>query len=976
MKDNRNSPHIAIMTAAVITLVSFFFSLGLFPVNANIAKADSDDLLSDLINIISEYSEDDTYAQYYEKYSGGDRPDLTVRIEGEDYTEANGGSFEIVNNYMGLEGSAVLTPESGIISWSAKIEKPGLYNIRVHYFPVDGKSAAIERSLLINNEIPFKEAELIMFDRIWDNRDNEIKRDDRNNELRPVQIEKPKWILEPMGDRTGYHTDPYLFYFDKGEHIISLAAVREPMAVDYIELYREEEVKTYEEIKKEYEENGLKPTKHHLIKVQAEDAVRKSSPTLYPISDRSSPLMEPYHVSKIRMNAIGGYNWRVPGQWIEWEIEVPETGLYQIAFKRKQDFLRGIYTTRSLTIDGKHPFEEMKCIRFNFNRGWQTDILGDEEPYLFYLTEGTHQIRLSVTLGDIAPLIKIIENSVLKLNETYRKVVMITSTSPDPYRDYQLERRIPNLLNTLDEQARIIEKVADYLVQLTGEKSDMIAPLYNLSSQLKDIVKRPETLPRRLDTFRTNVGALGTWILTVKEQPLALDYLAVFSPGQTLPRAGANIWETLKHEIGSFFSSYTEDYSIVGNIADADKSVSVWVTTGRDQAQTIKAMIDDEFTPKSNISVKLKLVPGNILLPATLAGEGPDIAMQVGEDIPVNYGMRNAVEDLTQFPDFEEVAGRFHESALLPYRYEKGVFALPEQQIFPVMFYRKDILEELDLEPPKTWDEVYYVISVLKKHNLDFYLPIESIAEFRINFANLVPNAAYAMLLYQNGGEFYQENGIKSGLDSEIAIEVFRKWTRFYTNYKLPIQADFVNRFRTGEMPIGIANYNVYNTLVVFAPEIKGLWDFTVVPGTLQADGSLRHNVASSTFAIIMLKNAEDKQSAWEFMKWWTNKETQVWFGREMEALMGEAARYPTANIAALEELPWPVDDYNNLMEQWKWVEGIPQVPGGYFTGRHLDNAFRKVVNSGENYREALLDYVIYINDEIKTKRQEFNLPY
>ena len=41
-----------------------------------------------------------------------------------------------------------------------------------------------------------------------------------------------------------------------------------------------------------------------------------------------------------------------------------------------------------------------------------------------------------------------------------------------------------------------------------------------------------------------------------------------------------------------------------------------------------------------------------------------------------------------------------------------------------------------------------------------------------------------------------------------------------------------------------------------------------------------------------------------------------------------------------------------------------------------MDNAFRKDENSGENYREALLDYVIYINDEIKTKRQEFNLPY
>ena len=48
----------------------------------------------------------------------------------------------------------------------------------------------------------------------------------------------------------------------------------------------------------------------------------------------------------------------------------------------------------------------------------------------------------------------------------------------------------------------------------------------------------------------------------------------------------------------------------------------------------------------------------------------------------------------------------------------------------------------------------------------------------------------------------------------------------------------------------------------------------------------------------------------------------------------------------------------------------------GYFTGRHLDNAFRKVVNASENPREALSDYILYINDEIEIKRKEFNLPY
>src|SRR5690606_32676709 len=203
-----------------------------------------------------------------------------------------------------------------------------------------------------------------------------------------------------VSDSERYIEEPYLFYFDKGEQEISFTALREPMAIDYIELYQEPDVKPYAEVKKEYEKLGLKPTQGQYILVQGEAASAKSSPTLYPISDRSSPTVTPYHVSKIRMNAIGGYNWRLPGQWIEWEIEVPEDGLYQIALKRKQDQLRGVYATRSLTIDGQYPFEETKRIRFNYNSDWQMDVLGDEEPYLFHLTQGKHRIRMTVTLGE------------------------------------------------------------------------------------------------------------------------------------------------------------------------------------------------------------------------------------------------------------------------------------------------------------------------------------------------------------------------------------------------------------------------------------------------------------------------------------------------------------------------------------------------------------------------------------------------
>ncbi|HIW32936.1 MAG TPA: extracellular solute-binding protein, partial [Candidatus Paenibacillus intestinavium] len=577
---------------------------------------------------------------------------------------------------------------------------------------------------------------------------------------------------------------------------------------------------------------------------------------------------------------------------------------------------------------------------------------------------------MTVSLGDIAPLLQTIESSVLELNEMYRKVLMITSNTPDPFRDYQLEKRIPDMTEVFAEQAEIIQSVADYLEEATGERSDKVAVLHTMVQQLEEMVKFPEKVAKQLKSYKINVGGLGTWILTVREQPLSLDYLIVSSPEQKLPRADATIFEVVGHELGAYVSSYTEDYDSIGNTGENDKSITVWITTGRDQAQVLKSLIDDSFTPETDISVRLRLVPGNILLPATLAGEGPDVAMQLGEDIPVNYAMRDAAADLTKFDDFDEVATRFRDSGIEPYKYNGGVFALPEQQTFPMLFYRKDILDELGLTPPKTWQDIYNMISVLQKHNMEFYLPLEA------TNASMVPNATFSMLLYQNGGQFYRDNDTKSSLDSEISMEAFKKWSQFYTSYKFPLIADFPNRFRTGEMPVGIADYTTYNMLTVMAPEIKGLWEFTLVPGTELADGTVNHEVASHTTAVLMLENSKNKEIAWKFMKWWTDKETQVAYGREMEGLMGEAARYPTANIEALEELPWPIEDYNNLESQWKWVKGIPQVPGGYFTGRHLDNAFRKVVNASENPREALSDYILYINDEIEIKRKEFNLPY
>jgi ABC-type glycerol-3-phosphate transport system substrate-binding protein len=768
----------------------------------------------------------------------------------------------------------------------------------------------------------------------------------------------------------GYYNDPYLFYFNKGKNTLKLVSVKEPMVIRTLKLTQYRTVPSYKERLEEWKEKGYKIYDGESVYVQGEGAVYKSDPTLYPLNDRTSPNTVPYHKSKIRLNTIGSTNWQQPGQWIEWKVNADREGLYQITIKGRQNITRGQYADRRLLINGEVPFREVENIPFSFSSIWQNFTLGDEDgPYLFYLKEGENTIRMEVVLGDVAEILRKAEESVYILNSAYRKILMIVGSSPDRYRDYQLHKKIPDVISTLGEQGQLLRSLSESLVRLTGQRGSNHAILNRLAYQLEDMAKRPRTIQNRMTQFRDNVGALGTWINDTRNQPFEIDYFVISSPGAEIPKAEASFFRRVLHEISSFIASFTEDYSSVGNVYETDEAITVWITTGRDQAQVLKKMIDDSFVPETGIAVNLELVQANVLLPATVAGRGPDVALSVTNGEPVNYATRNASVDLTRFPDLDEVLSEFTEPTILPYRFQGGIYGLPEQQQFLMLFYRKDILEELGVEPPNTWEDLYYIIPTIQKANMEVSIPVA------VNNDPWGAMQSYSTFLYQEGGNIYNGDGISSALDTEEAIAAFKKWTEFYVNYKFPVLFDAMNRFRTGQMPLLLNEYWLYNNLQVFAPELRGLWEMAPIPGVLREDGTIDRSTTSGGYGVMMLNQSKNKEAAWKFMKWWISADTQVRFGREMESLMGAAARHPTANIEAAKRLPWPVKDYNALTEQRKWVKGNPEVPGGYFTPRHLNNAFRKVYNEGADPRETLLDYVRIINEEIDNKRKEFGLP-
>ena len=775
----------------------------------------------------------------------------------------------------------------------------------------------------------------------------------------------------------GYQTEPYAFYFNEGENELTIRAVNEPVILCAVSLTPIMKSPTYAEYAAAQPEvSASEEALNYSQTIQGESAVLRSTPSLYGRYDRSSALTEPYSVSNSILNYIGGEPWTHPGEWIQWEFEVPEDGYYNISIKARQMYQRGALSARTVYIDGEIPFEDLEAVTFSYSTGWDMHTLSDKEgiPFRFWLKKGSHSIRMEVTMGEMGPVLQSVEDSIFRLNQIYRKLLVLTGVNPDRFRDYNLKRIYPEAIEAMDLESKRLYKIVDDTVAITGEKSDRIASAQTLAVQLETFVKKNERITESFQNFRDNITSLGTAMQNMAESKLDVDLIMVTGENVNVPEVRSNVFQDIIHEVRSCLSSYTVDYNSLGDkYEDTDDVVEIWITTGRDQSTVLKNLVDNTFTAKTGIKVNVKLVLQDAILPAVVAGNGPDVVLSLSGWFAVNYAMRNAVEDLTQFEDFEEVTKPFTKSILEPLTYNDskkiGIYGLPETQDFAVLFYRKDIMEELGLPIPQTWDELIAELPTIQGNSLTI----------GINFPDIrvVDNSVLNSMIYQNGGEIYDKEAKHTLVDSEAGVAGFKQYTSLYNDYGLPVVFDFPSRFRSGEMPMGIQNYNMYNTLMVSAPEIRGLWDFTLFPGTMKEDGTIDHTAQTSGQCCMMIatNNETKKKNAWEFMKWWVSADAQVRFGREMESILGASARYQTANQDALTQLAWSDKQLKVLKEQMSQTRGFPEIAGGYSTQRHLINAVRKVINTKEDQRETLLTYARTINEEIKIKRREFNLP-
>lgn len=929
----------------------------------------------------------------------------------------------------GMDGidKVIRTTGTSSLTFEFEIKNPGFYSFEIDYMSPEATSNNIERAVMVDGVYPYSETRSVSFVGTWVDEYEKARKDGdftrrflldiNNNEIKPAKVQRPTWSNRYVYDTAGFYELPLKYYLTEGTHTVTINGIKEVMLVKSLGVHSYKQQPAYKDVKAQYAKNGYKAYTGKAIEIQAEDAYRTSDKSIYAVNDRSSASTEPQDASKVYLNNIGGTKWQSNGQWIEWEITVPEDGLYRISTRFKQDTLAGMYVSRRIYIDGEVPFEEANRVIFNYDSDWQTQFLGydtrnkDGEqtrvPFEFYLEKGTHVIKMEVVLGDMAEILRDVNESMVTINNYYLKIMMITGPDPDIYRDYGFTTLIPDVMTGLVDESKRLYKISADLEKITGQKGEDSILLDKIARVLELMGSDNDDVAPNLSTLKDNIGSLGTWVMTARSQPLAFDYIQIQSSNdKEPPEASAGFFTSLAHEFKSFMMSFVSDYNNLGAMdeenADEENTVVVWMTAGRDQAQIIRSMLTD-FTSEKDVPVDLELVAGGSLLPATLAGTGPDVSIQNTSDMCINYAIRDAVLPITKMPGLDEVRTWFDESAMIPLTLNGEVYGLPETEVFNMLFVRLDIFAELGMEIPETWDDLYGILPILQSNNLQAGFPSNLAGTTMLMYQKDIPmyKPAVSEEEMKKAGlkpeDAFKTAGMQINLDSNVALDCFKEVCEYFTMYSFPLTFDFANRFRSGEMPIAVTAYTAYNQLTIFAPEISGLWKISPLPATVteyeyNEDGSIaidpetgkkvikskNNNSVATVTCVVMMKGAKDnkhEKGAWEFMKWWVSEEPQTTYGNELVTLLGPSGQYATANLESLRSQPWSDEVRKALEDQFDNLAVTPEMPGGYIITRYVNFAFLAAYNDDANPVDELLSYIDLINSELTRKRQEFGLP-
>ena len=851
----------------------------------------------------------------------------------------------------------------------------GLYHLGMMYRIATSFDDEPYIEIKINGEIPFNEASELPLDVMWELevRDEAKRYNSYGNEMLPYSKSIDKAYKYYFDDVNARYVEPFYFLLNEGINYITIKPFDYELELEKFYIKGQENLVDYNTYASSHANAKVVGG---INTIQAESFKYKNDVEIK-ASYYKDPGMTPAAYKNTVLNMVDGSSSSRGGTSYTYEVEITEGGLYSIAFKYLQNSLKGLNAMKNIYIDGKIPFNEMVGYAFPETQKWRNLTLSDANgnPYMFYLETGLHTITLETSLSRYNPYIQELYSVMDGINSLGLLVASITGSSSNAYNDWNIVKYIPDLVKILQSFAERVDAVYDAINAMNPESREAseIQTLHNASKLLRKLCARPNRIHLKLNQLNSGSGSayqlIGNAIGTLLSEPMSIDCMYLYDGAAKLPKAKSNIFAKAWFSIKSFvYSFFDKRYKVSGNAND--DVLEVWIAQSTLYLDILQNMVDDEYTAATGQKVKISILPSSqkiVLNNATKTN--PDLVLSIDSWEPYSYALRGILYDLKQFDDFEEVTSNIYANCFTPVICKDGVYAIPETQGMYIMFYRKDILDYLDLDVPSTWDEVLKMLPILQSYQMNFYHPLGSDSTYK-NFG------ATTQFIYLFGGEVFSESGVTTTVDTEEVISAITYMTDLFNVYNMPLQvSNFFEHFRSGTLPIGVGTIDMYLQLKYASPELTGQWGISPIPGfDTDNDGEVERWATAYGKCSIMFKNSKMKDEAWEFLKWWHSTDTQVEYLQNIQMRLGEKYLIIPANVDALKRSPWDREIKEQISIAAKWSRIPAVLPGSYVVERELSNIWNKVVIDRMDVRVAVSESVDKMNRELYRKYKEFGL--
>ncbi len=315
--------------------------------------------------------------------------------------------------------------------------------------------------------------------------------------------------------------------------------------------------------------------------------------------------------------------------------------------------------------------------------------------------------------------------------------------------------------------------------------------------------------------------------------------------------------------------------AVSAKAASEPQVVSFWYAYKGSEAAAFEAAIQAYNESQSNYKVEgLSATDQQKLIVALASYEAPDAFTLSCQDV-ISYQSNDLLENLQSYVDAEGYdLGIYSDKSVEANSVDGSIYALPLSGYTIQMFYNKDILAEIGYDaPPATWEELYEMAVKATVLNADGDIE-------RLGYPLFPLASARQELIYGFGGRWWDEDNNLTPEHPGIldSLHMNLKYREQYGVEKVQAFVATANTNRYTEQDMFFAGKQLFRLDGSWLPTMMENFGSTVnygialIPGT-QADPDSQGVSRYETSSVAIPVTAQNKEGAWDFIKWLSNAE-------------------------------------------------------------------------------------------------------